>query len=105
MRWEVRAPTIRLTTHKRERYRERSATGRAGMSMGRGHRVKAVNWRKTSLMGGGGARWMVCHASQGRGRVGARELIPQGTGADEPAEQQGRRGFGELAFVHLQMLE
>ena len=97
---------MRLTTHKRERYRERSATGRAGMYMGRGHKVKAVNWRKTSLMGGGGARWMVCQrAGQGRGRVGARELIPQSTGADEPAEQQGRRGVGELAFVHLQMLE
>ena len=28
MRWEVRAPMMRLTTHKRGRYRERSATGR-----------------------------------------------------------------------------
>ena len=44
-------------------------------------------------------------AGQGRGRVGARELFQQSVGADEPAEQQGRRGVGELAFEHHQMLE
>ena len=44
-------------------------------------------------------------AGQGRGGVGASELPQESLGADEPAEQQGRRGVGELAFVHYQMLE